>query len=460
MSRACIGCCLLLLACGDNVVPSGDGGPDRWHVAGGHLRDPDGRAVILRGANVSSVHKAPPYFDFHQPADFARMRTEWGMTSVRFLIEWAALEPEDGIYDPDYLDAVAERIDWAGQAGLLVILDLHQDLYGEGFAGGNGAPRWSCDESHYAAFEPIEPWFANYANPHVTACYDMFWRTPHLIDHYVDAWKQIAAKLAGYRAVIGFDVMNEPYWGSQAPSSFEEGSLAELYEKVVPAVRASAPEWIAFLEPAASRNLGVRTSLPAFTFPDVVYSPHSYDPQAEAGEGFSDERRDAIVTNYELFRQEAGWLNAALWIGEYGGIAADDGIAAYMDAQYDGAAAVGAGMTYWHYGKDEGYGLLAADGSEKPELLDAIVRPFPARVAGDLVDFAFDEDTRTLTVRFYPAPATAPTELIAPARVYPNGVELECGGCTSAIAGDVVTLMTAPPSAGAEPAEVTLRPAP
>ena len=27
-----------------------------------------------------------------------------------------------------------------------------QDLYGEGFLGGNGAPKWTCDASHYAAW--------------------------------------------------------------------------------------------------------------------------------------------------------------------------------------------------------------------------------------------------------------------------------------------------------------------
>jgi endoglycosylceramidase len=460
MIRAVTVVLLALVACGDNRVPDErDGGPDRWHVARGHLRDASGRAVILRGANVSSVHKSPPYFDFHRLEDFQRMRTEWGMNSVRFLIEWAALEPEDGVYDPDYLDAVAERIDWAGQAGLLVILDMHQDLYGEGF-GGNGAPRWSCEQTHYDQYVPVEPWFANYANEHVTACYDQFWRTPHLIDHYVNAWKQVAAKLSGYRAIIGFDVMNEPYWGSQGPATFEEGSLAELYLEVVPAVRASAPAWIAFLEPAASRNLGLRTSLPAFPFGDVVYSPHSYDALAEGGDGFSLERRDAIVTNYDLFRQEAGWLDAALWIGEYGGVAADAGIAEYMDAQYDGAAAVGAGMSYWHYSKDGGYGLLEADGSEKPALLDAIVRPYPERVAGDLVDFAYDEDTRVFTARYLPLASAALTEIIAPLRAYPNGFEVECGGCDYAVSGDVVTLSTAPPTSGGAPAVVTVRPAP
>src|SRR5690606_18562951 len=140
-----------------------------------------------------------------------------------------------------------------------------------------------------------------------------------------------------------------------------------------------------------SRNLGFATRLPASEFDHVVYSPHSYDAMAEAGQGFDPSRREAILSNYDLFRQEADWLGAALWIGELGGVAADGGIGDYMDAQYDGAARVAAGTTYWHYGADDGYGILDASGAEKPELLSTLVRPYPARIAGHPEWFEYDE---------------------------------------------------------------------
>ena len=120
-----------------------------------HVRDDAGRAVILTGANVSSGHKQKPYFDFHRPEDFARMRTDWGMNSMRLLVLWAAVEPQKGAYDDAYLAALEERVAWAEQAGLLVVLDMHQDLYGEGFTMpgwgytiGDGAPVWSCPNDH------------------------------------------------------------------------------------------------------------------------------------------------------------------------------------------------------------------------------------------------------------------------------------------------------------------------
>src|SRR5690606_13540216 len=131
-----------------------------WQVSRNALRAADGRAVLLRGVNVASAHKHPPYFGFHQAEDFLKIRQAWGMNSIRLLVSWAAIEPERGRYDTNYLRQLGLRLDWAHDAGLWVVLDMHQDLYGEGF-GGNGAPRWTASEAAYAAFTRTEPWFLN-----------------------------------------------------------------------------------------------------------------------------------------------------------------------------------------------------------------------------------------------------------------------------------------------------------
>ncbi len=398
----------------------------------------------MRGANVSGRHKSAPYFDFHQQPDFDVMADEWGMNGVRFLVEWAAIEPERDVFDDAYLDQVARRVEWMTAAGLLVVIDMHQDLYGEGF-GNNGAPVWTCAQDHYDAFEPTTPWFANYANEHVIACYDAFWASEDLQGHYAEAWRRLAARLAGYPAVVGFDVMNEPYWGSTGPAAFDEGPLTVLYERVVAAVRGEAPDWVAFLEPSASRNLGIATHLQTFSFRDVVYAPHSYDSEAEGGGGFTIERREAVLGNLEALGREAGWLDAALWIGEYGGPTEDGGIVDYMDAQYDGAGIVAAGTMYWNYTKDGGYGILDADGNEKPALMSVLVRPYPARVAGDPLSYEFDEATRTFTLRFdVDSRITAATEIVVPARVYPEGVKVACGGCEVEVTAGRVLLRSVP----------------
>jgi endoglycosylceramidase len=456
---------IALFACGpeSNEVPDPgvdagvDAGapPDQgWHVVDGQLRGPDGRTVILRGVNLANVHKKTPYLGTETTADWTRLRRELGFNAVRFLMTWAAVEPARGQYDDAYLTRVRERLAWAADAGLSVILDMHQDVYGEGF-GFDGAPRWTCDEANYEGFEAKQPWFVNNLDPKVVACIDHFYQDDTRA-RFVAAWSHVASKLSGTPSVIGFDVLNEPVWGSHSSSTFEQELVGPLYEEVVAAVRKEAPRWIAFLEPGATRNAGVATKLSAFDFPDVVYAPHAYDSLAESGAGFDASRRDALIENAAKLRKEADKLGAALWIGEYGGSASAPGIAEYMDAQYDAFAAVAAGSMYWSYDRDEGYGLLNPDGTVKEVLASTVVRPYPDRVAGTPTSWSWDETSSTFTFSYEPdATLALPTEISVPPRSYPNGYSVACDGCETARASGVLRVLSAPPGSTVT---VTLRP--
>jgi endoglycosylceramidase len=440
------------------LAGDGAGGTGARRVRRGFLRDREGRALLLRGANVSSVHKQKPYLDFHLESDYAKMRTEWGMNAVRFLIVWAAVEPSRGKFDDAYLAKVQTRMEWARRAGLHVFLDMHQDLFGEGFSGGDGAPRWACDEKRYAAFTPMTPWFLGYASAEVVACFDGLYKDDGVTARFVEAWRHVAGRLGSAEAVLGFDPLNEPHWGSSSVYTFERDRLEAFYTRVIQAVRSEAPSWVAFVEPAISRNLLIPTGLRPFALADIVYAPHAYDAPAERGEGFDPARRSDLIANLASLAGEAASLEGALVIGEYGGVAADKGIAEYMDAVYDGAAASAASAIYWHYGKDSGYGLLDSTGAEKKALLDAIVRPYPELVAGDPISFSFDEKTRALVLVFVPdATVAAPTQLVLPARVYPSGYEVECGGCTVEEGSGVARLGVVAAEGGRATVRVTAR---
>lgn len=440
---------VLLVGCSD-APPSG------WHVRDGFLRDPEGRAVIMRGVNLSGSQKAAPYLDDKTAADYQRVSADWGMNAVRFVMTWAAVEPQAGAYDDAYLDAVAERIGWANDSGLLVVLDMHQDVYGEGF-GFDGAPRWTCDEAHYAAFVPTSPWFLNTVNAEVQACFDELYTSAERRASFAAAWRHVAERLGALPGIVGFDPMNEPSWGSYPIFSFEHDRLAPFYEQIVGEVRDVAPHWIAFLEPSASRNGGVATSLPASGFDNAMYAPHSYDANAEGGGGFDAAHRQAILDNVAELAAEAGTLKAGLWIGEYGGVASDPGIVDYMTAQYDAAGAVAASTMYWSYDKSDGYGLLDLDGNEKPLLVDTVVRPYPERVAGTPDSYSFDAATRTFTLVYAPDRGlAAPTVISIPPRSYPAGYQVECGSCRHHDeAGTLV--IDAPPAQ--TPATITVMPA-
>lgn len=397
--------------------------------------------MILRGMNLAGAHKNAPYFGFQQAPDYARLPDDWGMNSVRFLVTWSAIEPARGAYDDAYLAKLDERIGWAQDAGVLVIVDMHQDLYGDGFSGGDGAPRWTCDEQSYAAFKPATPWFLGYLDPNLQRCVDGLYHDAELQSHFAEAWRRVASKLVHHANVIGFDALNEPYWGTYSMSGYEPDLLAPLYTKVVTTVRSVAPQWVAFLEPGASRNLGLPTRLTPFSFPNVVYSPHSYDSDAESGKGFDASHRDLLMQNVTNYAAEARSLNAALWIGEYGGQASQPGIKEYMRAEFDAAGAVAAGNEYWAYDESDGYGFLNPDGTEKPDLAGQVVRPYPERVAGTLASYTYDEAQKTLSfVMTADASITAPTLVALPPRLFPSGASIDCGGCQVALTKTTASL--------------------
>jgi endoglycosylceramidase len=97
---------------------------------------------------------------------------------------------------------------------------MHQDLYSRLYS--DGAPAWATlNEGKPHRKGTI--WSDSYLiSPAVQTAWDNFWNnTPAsdsvgLQDHYARAWKHVAERYKGNNTVIGYDVMNEPFVGSEA----------------------------------------------------------------------------------------------------------------------------------------------------------------------------------------------------------------------------------------------------
>ncbi|MEY4429523.1 MAG: hypothetical protein RLZZ182_2212, partial [Pseudomonadota bacterium] len=243
---------------------------------GPHFRDAAGRQVILRGVNLGGDCKLPwPAGATHHPTDFSDHRTvsfvgrpfplseadehlarlaHWGFNCVRLLTTWEAIEHAGpGAYDTDYLDYFAEICRRAGQHGLYVFIDIHQDVWSR-MTGGDGAPSWTfeaagLDFTRFARagvshvmqdlYDPANPvkrqpqypqmsWGSNYRLPANTIMWTLFWAgnlfvpehrvgsetvQDYLQRHFLGAVDQVAARIAGMSHVMGFDSLNEPGTG-------------------------------------------------------------------------------------------------------------------------------------------------------------------------------------------------------------------------------------------------------
>ncbi|KAI8910703.1 glycoside hydrolase superfamily [Powellomyces hirtus] len=258
----------------------------------GHFHDEHGRILHLRGVNLSGNSKLPtsppgsthircPQFFNHADVSFVgrpfpvneadehfgRLRS-WGLTFVRFLVTWEALEHDGpGIYDDEFISYLESILTVAAKYGIQVFIDPHQDTWSR-FSGGSGAPGWTfevvdMDVTHFmetgAAYvhQSAQPedsghtaWPTNYQKLASSTMFTVFFGgdvfapdaryrgepvQEFLQRHFCAAFEYLAKRLHHLPAVIGFEVINEPHFGYIGlPSLHSFDPLKELHYGPVP----------------------------------------------------------------------------------------------------------------------------------------------------------------------------------------------------------------------------------
>ena len=235
------------------------------HTDGIWFKDEAGRALTLRGANLGGSNKVPVrpngatylragFFEHRDisfvgrpfPLDeadehFGRLRA-WGLTFLRLLITWEAIEHAGpGQYDEGYLAYLRAIVEKAAEYDIQCFIDLHQDVWSR-WTGGDGAPGWTFDligmditrlDAIGAAFThqihgdpfPRMIWPSNYARLGAATMFTLFFGgndfapattvdgepiQDYLQRHYIDSIVQVARRLRDLPNVVGYDTLNEP----------------------------------------------------------------------------------------------------------------------------------------------------------------------------------------------------------------------------------------------------------
>jgi hypothetical protein len=260
-------------------------------LIGHHFKDESGRTLILRGVNLGGRSKIPVqpngatwnregFYEHHavsfvgrpfplNDADehFQRLRA-WGFTFLRFLITWEAVEHVGpGIYDQEYLNYLYQVVKKAGEFGLDVFIDPHQDVWSR-FTGGDGAPGWTLEsagmdlsklhtagaallhQEHGANYPPMI-WPTNINRLAAATMFTLFFggsdfapRTKvgglsiqeYLQSHYINAVKQVALKLNDLPNVIGFETLNEPFAGYIGATNVADRAISPLLKGESPTI--------------------------------------------------------------------------------------------------------------------------------------------------------------------------------------------------------------------------------
>ncbi len=399
--------------------------------------------MLLRGVNAGGRSKLPPFFPFpfaeagapalpftDAAAAFAERARSWGCNCVRLPFTWEAVEPERGHYDEEFLNRYVALARAFSDRGLRVVVDFHQDVFARPFAG-DGFPLWAVPEGDWPTPEP-HYWFLGYIqHPGVRLAFDRFWADEDgLRQAFVAMWRHVAGRLWSEPGVVGFEVINEPGWGSADPTTWAAEVLTPFYTELAGVIREVAPGALVFFDSTGAEALTGRTALHRPGGEGLVFAPHSYADSVILT-GTWDGRGD--------FRKSLGAWDAvgAAWdvpvlLGEFGCQARTERSAAYVQAHYDALDALWMHGTYWEYSadpldwNDEGLSLCDADGGERGTVA-AIVRPYPRAVAGERPNFHYDVETRVARLT-YDAHAGGVTEVALPPRLYPREPRIEVEG--------------------------------
>ncbi|ROO87042.1 endoglycosylceramidase [Actinocorallia herbida] len=425
LGRIGLGGALVLAGIAAPVVEAGpayaDGAPPPA------ITDDLGRTLILHGLNTASSAKGPSGLPWIDRDDVAREARDMGTNSVRYLIQWKNVEPEPGRYDDAYLDAVAERVAWYREQGMHVILDMHQDVYGPAACdgAGNGAPAWATVTDGLPC-TPQDPWVLTYVQPAVLRAFDNFWNHrgthPELRQRYAAMWRHVAERFADEPAVLGYDLMNEPFGGTRHFGFFEGPVLTPFYQQVVDAIReVDANGWI-FVEPESlNANQGAPSSLgvvadPRPGTPRIVFAPHFYPGGVDLGGSYDGVAKALVRAQFALWKRNmpaaARRLGTPMWLGEVGGMG--QGASGAADFTRDWLAMaddLGIGWSYWS--NDPGSSGVIDGGGGPTIFTGLLARPYARAIAGPLTAMSYSAGTLTVSWRTVPG-VGGPTEIWFP----------------------------------------------
>jgi len=237
-------------------------------IDGSQFTDEFGRTLMLRGVNLGgsskiptrpdgSTHRLEGFFDHRAvsfvgrpfplaEADqhFTRLKA-WGLTCLRFLVTWEAIEHAGpGQYDQEYLEYLRAVVKKAGEYGINLFIDPHQDMWSR-FSGGDGAPGWTLeaaglDMTHFAENgaaivhqthgDPMPGiiWSTNESKLAAATMFTLFFGgrdfapgtqvegesiQEYLQSHYINSVLKVVECLKDLPNVIGYGTFNEPLSG-------------------------------------------------------------------------------------------------------------------------------------------------------------------------------------------------------------------------------------------------------
>ena len=340
------------------------------------------------------------------------------------------------------------------KSGVFSLLDFHQDLYNEKFQG-EGWPDWAVQDDGLP--NPHNGFPTNYlTNPALQHAFDHFWANDPgpggvgLVDRYAAAWRHVASRFRSTAGVLGYDLLNEPWPGSNwqpcinpaGCPSFDTGPLASMMRKTTDAIRKVDRRHIVWQEPNVLFNFGPQTHLPkigsnsGFSFHDYCLDNSAPSCPTTEGLTFDNADQEAVKTDRALMLTEFGATNQHPRIQHIVDLA-DQHMVSWMWWAYcgcDDPTTSGPGDVQ----------AIVKDPRKPPKgsnvirkKLALLERPYPQVTAGTPTSIAYDSDSGVFSFTYSTKtpdgkvlPRRSKTTVYVPRRHYPDGYDVQAKGAS------------------------------
>lgn len=424
------------------------------------LVDDKGRERIFHGVNFCDKSDYTPGEQFVPDLDEAMIRTiaSNGVNLIRLGFTWAKLEPKPGEYNDAYIEALVKVLDLFEKYNIYAFLDMHQDLYSS-VTNSDGAPEWAVLLDGVKVKPTRFVWAEGYFwGKACHTAFDNFWANRKvngkgLQDYYADCWSYVVKKLGNKPAVIGFDVMNEPFPGTPGGKVFKKivagavktvlfdkdvkrtDLIKELFDKEDPIgkvlthieyppfrrITKSADELIRifdtqvygpfvskvatkiredsdkiiFMENCYYSNLGIPFSAPPVTVngkrdDNQIFAPHAYDLMVDTP-SYKFAHNGRVGGIFAEHKRSQERLGVPVIVGEWGsfGDETDDWLP-HIQYLFEVFESHKWGQTYWAY----------IPGFFENRLMKVFRRPYPKAVSGTIDSYHYDLNAKTFTLTF------------------------------------------------------------
>lgn len=426
--------------------------------------DSEGRERIFNGVNlcekgwhVDGNPKRQYAFNFDE--NLIRNLSQLGFNLVRLGLTWDSIEPEPGKYNEENLDKIEKVADLCAKYGIYFFLDMHQDLYsGAPQTAGDGAPEWACITDG-AKFTPTKlVWAEGYFwGKAVHKAFDNFWADREyngipLQTYFCNMWKHVAERFKDHPALFGFDLLNEPFPGTDGgkvfrklimnvaktvitdkrckklwmlrqfvtgnaikclepfndPSlfrkvtsagdelirKFDTGHYSKFINKAAKAVREVTDNGIIIMENSYYSNLGIPYSAPAVNYDGkreekLCFAPHAYDLMVDTP-AYKYASNSRVGSIFDEHRRSQERLNVPLLVGEWGGASEGTDWLFHINYLLDKFDSYHWGQTYWAY----------YDGLLNDPIMNSLIRTAPVAVCGSIKEYGLDREKDIFTLTY------------------------------------------------------------